>query len=78
MLESGRDGRLEQLAEVVCLLLRWGNVSDRPEEPSMVVPVDPFEGGEFDCFEARQGPGIALVSMKTDHGSSSPIWNRFE
>ena len=23
MLESGRDGRLKQLAEVVCLLLRW-------------------------------------------------------
>ena len=44
----------------------------------MVVPVDPFEGGEFDFFETRQGPSIALVLMKTDHGSSSPIWNRFE
>ena len=55
MLESGRDGQLEPLAEVVCLLLRWGNVSDRSEEPSMVVPVDPFEGGEFDRFETPPG-----------------------
>ena len=63
MLESGRDGRLEQLAEIVRLLLCWGDVSDRPEEPSVVVPVDPFEGGEFDRFEARQGPRRAMSSV---------------
>ena len=42
LLESGHDGRLKQLAEVVCLLLYLRDISDRPEEPSMVVPADPY------------------------------------
>ena len=46
-LSQAAMARLEHLTEVACLLLSWGNVSDRPQEPPMVVPVDPFEGGEL-------------------------------
>src|SRR4051812_11552534 len=33
------------------------DVADRPEETAVVEPVDPFEAGELDRFEA--GPGAA-------------------
>ena len=33
---------------------RW-SIADWPEETAVVEPVDPFEGGEFDRFEAAPG-----------------------
>jgi hypothetical protein len=37
-------------------------VPDRFEEAAVVEPVDPFEGGELDRFEAAQGPRRWITS----------------
>ena len=40
-----------QSGVAVCLSCRRRDVFDRLEQPAIVEPVHPFEGGMFDCFE---------------------------
>jgi hypothetical protein len=51
----GDTGHLK-LSIVGGLGLGGWSIADRPEETAVVEPVDPFEGGELDRFEAAQGP----------------------
>src|SRR5690242_8718379 len=55
LFESSRLGLTGDLGMVARLDLGGRDVSDRPEETAVVEPVDPFEGGEFDRFEAAPG-----------------------
>jgi hypothetical protein len=52
LVESDLPGRALLLFIVHGLELGRGDVPDRIEEPSVVEPVDPFEGGEFYFLEA--------------------------
>ena len=54
--ESSRDGWTVLTAIVDLLVLGWGDVSEGFEKPSVIEPVDPFEGGEFDVLDAAPGP----------------------
>ena len=47
-----RHGRLFQHCVVALLGFRRWDVSDRLQKPSVVEPVDPFQGGEIDRLEA--------------------------
>ena len=50
-----RDG----LTVVVGLELGWWHVAEFAEQASVVEPVDPFQGGEFEVFEASPGSTVA-------------------
>ena len=56
MFESRRDGGLVELRIIARFGFVWRNVSDRLQQPSIVEPVDPFERGELDLFEAAPWP----------------------
>jgi hypothetical protein len=52
LFESRRDGGLVELRIIARFGFGRRNVSDRLQQPSIVEPVDPFERGELDLFEA--------------------------
>ena len=52
MFESRRDGGLFESRIIARFGFGRRNVSDRLQQPSIVEPVDPFERGELDLFEA--------------------------
>jgi hypothetical protein len=41
---------------VFAICFDWGNVSDGPEEALVVVPVDPFQGGQLDSVQTAPWP----------------------
>ena len=43
----------------VCFGLCWRDIPDRSEQPAIVEPVDPFEGGELDILEASPRPPLS-------------------
>jgi hypothetical protein len=45
-------GWLVQHGVILLLGFGWRDVADGLQKPSMVEPVDPFRGGEFNRFEA--------------------------
>ncbi len=58
--ESGRGGRLVLLAIIHQFKLRRRNVADRFKQPTVVEPIDPFEGGVLDLVEIT--PGTTVVN----------------
>ncbi len=50
-MESDLHGRGSLPFMVQRLERDWRDIADRPEAPSIVEPVRPFERGEFDLFE---------------------------
>jgi hypothetical protein len=50
------------------VVLGWGQVVAGGVQPAVVVPVDPFQDGEFDVVEALPGPRGRITSV-----SNSPI-----
>ena len=56
MFES-RDHRVLSILSIVARFSLGGrDVSDRFEQPSVVEPVDPFQGGELNGLEVAPGP----------------------
>ncbi len=57
----------------------WGDVADGLQKPSMVEPVDPLQGGEFNRFEAapRSAPmddlGLVEAVDRFGEGVDAPI-----
>ena len=59
MFESGRQGRLPGLGVVRRFqLCRWHMVI-RLQEPPVIEPVDPLEGGELHSLEVAPGTALA-------------------
>jgi hypothetical protein len=44
------------MSAVKLFVLSWWNVVAGGVQPAVVVPVDPFQGGELDVVEAAPGP----------------------
>ena len=59
MVESRRPGDMLGLSIVACFGLGGWNVADRFEQAPVVEPVHPFQGGEFDGFQAAPRPAAS-------------------
>ena len=59
MFQSFLCFRGSSLSIVRFLELSRRDVADRLKQPSVVEPVDPFEGRELDLFEVLPGPLVA-------------------
>jgi len=54
--ESGRSGRPYPLAIIRLFQLRWQHVADRFQQPMVIEPIDPFQGGVLDRVEMPPRP----------------------
>ena len=63
-----------QLMGVVCLECSRRHMAEGSEQAPVVVPVHPFEGGEFDCLAVtpRAAPVPAFAGMTDEFGLVQP------
>jgi hypothetical protein len=62
MLES--SGVAGILLSLVCgLELGWGDIADGLQEPAVVEPVDPLQGGVLEVVDALPGPRRRISSV---------------